>query len=196
MVPPLKPSVPWDVDVSQGPGAPLLPPGRYWFAMTQRHQQTGWGAPSQVARDIPYNPYSDPHAMAARVQPDPVTFVGLPPENYKESFLSDVIEINTRVPWNVARVHVGRDTQPRPDYWMATPSAQHGQPFPIAPQIYHAFYVSSNNGLTWKLYATHKASLAGPYTLVTPMRFNRHVLNQVMGHFPDDVRLRASKVYP
>lgn len=175
-------------------------PGKYWFAMTQRQQQTGWATPREVAQDVSYNPYSDSHALAARVAPDPITFVGLPPENYKESFLSNVIEVVAQDPWNMAKVKVGKDGLSwQPDYWMTTPEGQNAEPFPIAPQIYHAFYVSSDKGMTWKLYATHKSSLAGSYTFASNFNTNDYAntntLNQAMGNFPDDVTITASKVF-
>lgn len=200
MTPPLTPSVAWDVLIDRkAPSKTLMKPGHYWFAMTQRQQQTGWATPAQVAQDVPYNPYSDPYAVGAKVVPNPITFVGFPPELYKESFLSNVIEIDAEHPWNMASVKVGKDHQMRPDYYMTTPEGQHGEPFPISPQIYHAFYISSDLGLTWRLYDTHKSSLAGPYHFSSNFAANDYAnpntLNQAMGNFADDVKVTTSKVF-
>lgn len=202
MVPPLKPSVKFDVTLDrhmENPNQKLMHSGTYWFAMTQRQQQTGWATPREVAQSHPYNPYSDPYHLAARVHPDPITFVGLPPEKFKESFLSDVIEIRANDAWNIAKVKVGKDYQPRPDYFMTTPAGQNAESFPIAPQIYHAFYVSSDSGMTWKLYSTHRSSLAAPYSFTSNFGANdyanRNTLNQAMGNFPDDVTITATKIF-
>lgn len=149
MAPPTQPSVPWDV-IMKKVTKPARAPGTYWFAMTQRYRQTGWMTPADfnTAKGDLYNPYGDP----ATQQP-----------SYKETFLSDAIEIRADAPWDSVEVRVGRDTQPRPEYFQATSTAQHGRPFPIAPQSYHAFYVSHNRGRSWQLFATHAPSFDGPY---------------------------------
>ena len=200
MAPPMVPSVAWDISIDRKPGnKTFMKPGRYWFAMTQRQQQTGWATPAQVAMDIPYNPYSDPYTMSAKVAPDPITFVGLPPENYKESFLSDVIEIEARDPWNVANVKVGKDHSAQPDYYMTTPAGQNAEPFPITSQIYYAFYVSSDSGMTWKLYDTlhderPRSGVFSSHFAVNDYA-NPNTLNQALGNLPDDVKVAATKVF-
>ena len=192
------PSVAWDISIDRNLGnKTFMKPGTYWFAMTQRQQQTGWATPAQVAMDIPYNPYSDPHTMSAKVAPNPITFVGLPPENYKESFLSNVIEIKAHDPWNVANVKVGKDHSAQPDYYMTTPAGQNAEPFPIASQIYYAFYVSSDSGMTWKLYDTLRDKRGRVFSshFAANDYANPNTLNQAMGNLPDDVKVTATKVF-
>lgn len=199
MAPPQTPSVAWDVSIDRKAGNnTLMKPGTYWFAMTQRQQQTGWATPREVAQNIPYNPYSDPYTMSAKVATDPITFIRLPPENYKESFLSDVIEIKAHDPWNMATVRLGKDHAARPDYYMTTPAGQNAEPFPIASQTYYAFYISSDSGTTWKLYDTFRTSEA-PSTFSSHFAANDYAnpntLNQAMGNLPDDVKVLTTKVF-
>lgn len=164
-----------------------MPPGRYWFAMTRRSQQTGWATPAEVAQDVPYNPYSDPYHVSARVAPDPITFVGLPPENYKESALSSVVEIVARDPWSVAQIHVSKNNRMRPEYYQTTSEAQQGRPFPIASQTYDAFYISADRGVTWKLYDS-RPSRNSAYAFESDFSRNNYAnpntMTQVMGGFP------------
>lgn len=198
----MRPTAPWDIELEksdQDVAALPMKPGCYWFAITRRRQQTGWATPEQVAAVPAYNPYSDPYAVGARVGHPPITYLGLPPENYKETLPSQVIEIQAHRPWRVARLRLGADEQMRPRYFMSTPEGQNAQPFPIAPQTYYAFYVSEDRGKTWRLFDTRRPSWEHAWGLRSDFAHNAYSKpkgrSHVLGTLPGQHQVTRRKVF-